>query len=425
MDRIGSRVQRIDSWGYPGSSPSYFSLANKINNDHIIAIGNGTPSFGQVTDYNIRTKTFANYGTLASSCANSVIASNGHIICIPYNSVVGWDIDPVAQTIHTFNNGVSNFPGGGAYTGGNEKLLSNGDVLGIPRAVAYCLLYHPSTQTVEQFGNLTNAQNSSKMTWQSIKINDNLFVLTPASYNAFVNIDPINKTTEEYGSIDTTNVKFRIAIKVNDNNIIYIPSSYAQCVSVDPINKTVTAFGPSIGVSTTTYLYETAIQLSSGKILALPSKGTLALLIDPINLTVETFGSFLNTKYNFSANYIELSNGHVIAIPSDYRYIVDVDPINKQITDIADLGTSINKFVTDALAPAAITKISDNQILASPFAYTSFIDFNPITGKLNKLAYVPGTGTDKFIRTGPIFDGSKRLIYINYNSSKLIDITLR
>jgi len=423
LDRVGARVNKITTWG-DGTLGDGPLVAKWIDNDNIIAIPN-LPEY--VTKFNIRTKTRSTFGTLATVSAtkyNDGTVLNNHLICFPYNEHAVLDCDLSNNTIATYGTyaGTGNFASGVP----SQLVLSNGNVVAMPQNLRAFGIYNPTTHNVSNYGSFTDtAGNGLFLGW--VKISDDNYCFIPANYNSVLNVDLLNQTFVSYGTLPNTTNKYLSYVVVNDDLIVCIPRVNSQILNIHPKSQTVDLYGTFSG----SQLYQHSILLSSGKILAVPTNATNILLIDPIAKTSEVFGTFSGTL-NYMTKLIELSNGHVIAFPNYASYIIDIDPVNKSVSNLKYLGAlTTYKFYESIGMENSIIKINDSQIIAIPFLYTSFLDYNYQTNTLNKLGYFPplnGTNSSFCVRMSSHIDplNSKRIIVLNsVGTNKVIDITLR
>jgi hypothetical protein len=426
LDRVEARVMKINGWGPAilyGSSASIF--AYKVSNSNIVATlpANSISQHSSITNYNLLNKSTESYGDLICPTStgpfiNGVMCPNGHLVCFPYNETKICDIDLVNKSIVKYGDFSASAQGRFAEvsTGTNNILLPDGDVIVLPRTPNAITKYNYLTNQVTTFGTLTSGTDKFA---GLVYISDSLLVGIPYSYNKVVNINPINNTIEEYGSIGTAATKFANYFKINDNLICCIPRNAAYVVNIHPLDATVETYGTFTG---TNVYFNGAILLPNGHILALPYSGTQVLDIDPINKVTTLWGNLGVTTGKYASNTLLLQNGHILAFPNAANYLIDIDPVNQSIENIYDFGTATKKYGNSPYK--AITKLSDNQIIAVPQVYPYIIDYNPLTKKVFKLGYINPTGTEAFVRSDLIIE-NKRLIIPNDYYTSLIDITLR
>jgi hypothetical protein len=126
--------------------------------------------------------TFANLGTSAGKWAGGVIAPNGLIYGIPFNSTAVLKINPTTTTASTFGS----LTGTGKWAGG--VLAPNGYIYGIPSASTTVLKINPATNTATTFGSLATAV--SKWIGGVLASNGCIYSIPYASLNILKKIQP-------------------------------------------------------------------------------------------------------------------------------------------------------------------------------------------------------------------------------------------
>jgi hypothetical protein len=439
LDRIGSRVQKITSWGNNAAASGPVNAV--LSGNDIVGVPSTTTQ--GLFDFNISNKSINFYGTFinVSVDANNpyysaIVAPNGNVIAFPYNETRILDFNPTTKAVQQFgttppDTGLfgNNYPsttGQGRfistkYAGTNNSLLqmvlSDGTIFATPRTPNYGTKYNYTTNAYETFGTSFVYTTNNYATLVYIK--DSLLVAIPNDQTAIININPVTKTTEAYGSLPSTTLKYSSTYKINNDLICCVPRSAANVLLIHPISKTVETFGTFTGSN----LYVSSIMLDNGHILAVPmgSSATQLLEIDPIAKTTVLWGTISGSNKYTSLN--KLDNGKILAFPFAASYLIEIDPAAKTITNIFNFGSTFtSKFGNTQVN---IKQLSDNQVLAVPLRYNQVIDYNPISKQVYKLGYFYHATLERFSRMDNLAQIGKRIFLSKQYEQGIIDITLR
>jgi hypothetical protein len=439
LDRIGARIQKMTSWG---NNTAASGPVNAVLSGNDI-IGVPTTTTQGLFDFNIINKSINFYGTFINVAADNtnpyysaLVAPNGNVVAFPYNETRILDFNPTTKAVQQFGttppatgdfaNAYPSTTGQGRFMslklfGINnsllQMLLSDGTIFATPRTPNYGTKYNYTTNTYEKFG--TSFVYATNNYATLVFINDNLLVAVPNDQTQIININPVAKTTEAYGSLPSTTLKYSSTYKINDDLICCVPRNAANVLLIHPISKTTETFGTFTGSN----LYLSSIMLDNGHILAVPlgSSATQILDIDPIAKTIDLWGSL--TGSNKYTSIIKLINGKILAFPYAASYLIEIDPVAKTITNIYNFGSTFtSKFGNTQVC---IKQLSDNQVLAVPLRYNQVIDYNPISRQVYKLGYFYHATLERFTRMDNLAQIGKRIFLSKQYEQCIIDITLR
>jgi hypothetical protein len=162
-------------------------------------------------------------GSLAGSSKwiGGVLAPNGCIYGIPFNSTSVLKIDPITDTVSTFGSlaGLAKWVGG--------VLAPNGCIYGIPHSSTSVLKIDPITDTVSTFGSLAG---SNKWVGGVLAPNGCIYGI-PHSSTSVLKIDPITDTVSTFGSLAGSN-KWYGGVLAPNGCIYGIPHSSTSVLKI-------------------------------------------------------------------------------------------------------------------------------------------------------------------------------------------------
>jgi len=169
-------------------------------------------------------QTTATFGNLigVEKWFGGVLAPNGKVYGIPYDSTQVLEIDPINQTTALFG---SLSATGNKWLGG--VLAPNGKIYGIPRNATQVLEIDPVAQTTALFGSLSGMDK-----WLSCALAPNGKIYgIPSSATQILEIDPVAQTTALFGSLIGAN-KWIGAVLAPNGTILAIPYISTQVLQI-------------------------------------------------------------------------------------------------------------------------------------------------------------------------------------------------
>jgi hypothetical protein len=312
--------------GDSGIGTVYF-VANTPNN--FTNSNAGTSGFAVTTTSN-GSGSFS--GTL--KWAGGVLAPNGKIYGIPYNSTSVLVIDPVVGTATTFGSLSGN---AAKWIGG--VLAPNGKIYGIPFDSTSILAIDPAVGTATTFGSLSGI---SKWYGGVLASNGKIYGI-PSSSTSVLVIDPTTNTTSTFGSFSGS-LKWAGGVLAPNGKIYGIPFNSTSVLVIDPVVGTATTFGSLSGNAK----WYGGVLAPNGKIYCNPNISTSVLVIDPTTNTTSTFGSLSgNNKWGGG---VLAPNGKIYSIPFSNTSILVIDPAVGTATTFGSLSGGF-KWFGGVLAP--------------------------------------------------------------------------
>jgi hypothetical protein len=311
-------------------------------------------------DQSLDVNTFGNLsGTL--KWIGGVLAPNGKIYGIPYNSTTILEINPLTKTTTTFGNLTT--PAG--WVGG--VLAPNGKIYGIPFNSTSVLEIDPIKRTTTTFGNLTG---TNKWGGGVLAPNGKIYGI-PNNSTTVLEIDPNTKTTTTFGDIIGTGKYYGGVLGAN-GKIYCIPFNATSILEIDPVTKTTITFGSVTG-STNWY---GGVLAPNGKIYGIPNNSTTVLEINPITQTIATFGNLTGTGKWVGG--VLAPNGKIYGIPSNSTTVLEIDPRINATTTFGDLTGSV-KWYGGVLG-------TNGEIYGIPLNSTTVLEIlSPVTGLDNNI----------------------------------------
>ena len=188
---------------------SMFDIAKTVVGNKGVAATNTTELFGNLPDNH--------------KWMGGVLAPNGKIYGIPYNSTQVLCIDPETHTTELFGDLSGNYK----WRGG--VLAPNGKIYGIPYNSSQVLCIDPETHTTELFGNLSG---SDKWMGGALAPDGKIYGI-PSYSSQVLCIDPETHTTELFGNLSGSDKWIGGALAPN-GKIYGIPRNSTQVLCIDP-----------------------------------------------------------------------------------------------------------------------------------------------------------------------------------------------
>ncbi|HNF13237.1 MAG TPA: putative Ig domain-containing protein [Leptospiraceae bacterium] len=257
--------------------------------------------------------TAAAFGSLAGTNKwfGGVLAPNGKIYGIPYDSASVLVIDPSTDTASTFGSvGV----GTAKWSGG--VLAPNGKIYGIPMDSTSVLVIDPATNTTSTFGSLAG-------TWKwrgGVLCPNGKIYGIPMNSTSVLVIDPATDTANTFGSVGAAIEKWEGGVLAPDGKVYGIPRSETGVLVIDPATDTASTFGSLAG----TWKWIGGAIAPDGKIYGMSFDSASVLVIDPSMDTASTFGS-VGAGGNKWAGGVIAPNGRIYGIPWNVTNVLEID----------------------------------------------------------------------------------------------------
>ena len=253
-----------------------------------------------------------------------VLAGNGCIYGVPFDSTTVLKIDPSDDSATTFGS----LSGGNKWNGG--ALAANGYIYCIPRNSTTILKIDSSNDSTSTFGSLAGSDK-----WSGGVLAGNGFIYgIPFDSTTILKIDPSDDSTSTFGSLSGDD-KWQGGVLAANGCIYGIPFDSTTILKIDTSDDSVTTFGSFAGSDKWVY----GVLAGNGCIYCIPYDSTVILKIDPADDSTTTFGSL--TDGNKWIGGVLAGNGCIYGIPADSTTILKIDPSDDSVTTFDDLvGTS-------------------------------------------------------------------------------------
>lgn len=310
----------------------------------------------------------------ATKWNGGVLAPNGKIYGIPYNSTTVLEIDPDAQTATTFGS----LSGSEKWNGG--VLGPNGKIYGIPRESGTVLEIDPEVQTATTFGNVEKPSSGIAYIGGVLAPNGKIYAI-PYNAGNILKIDPEARTVSTFGSFSESE-KWSGGVLAPNGKIYGIPYGSSTVLEIDPETDSISTFGSLSGSSK----WDGGVLAPNGKIYGIPRTSSSVLEIDPLTGTVSTFGNISSNGAKWSGGVLA-PNGKIYGIPRDSRMILEIDPETRTVSTFQTLSSSGNKWRGGTLAP-------NGKIYAIPFNTSTILEISfdwsgqPFTAEICTSSYL-------------------------------------
>ena len=201
-------------------------------------------------------------------------------------------------------------------------LAPNGKIYGIPYESTQVLEIDPISKTTTLFGSLSGA---NKWLGGVLAPNGKIYGI-PSDSTQVLEIDPISKTTATFGSLSSDQSKWLGGVLAPNGKIYGIPHNSTQVLEIDPVLKTTVTFG---SLSSDQSKWLGGVLAPNGKIYGIPRDSTQVLEIDPVSKTTTLFGSFTGT--NKWSGGVLAPNGKIYGIPRDSTQVLEIELRNNKI----------------------------------------------------------------------------------------------
>ena len=273
------------------------------------------------------------FGSLSGSLKwnSGVLAPNGKIYAIPYNSSSVLEIDPETKTTSTFGS----VSGSDKWNGG--VLAPNGKVYGIPRNSETVLEIDPLTRTTNRFGNVEISSSGVSYVGGVLAPNGKIYAI-PFNSTSILKIDPETLDVSTFGRVSGSE-KWCGGVVAPNGKIYAIPYSSSSVLEIDPETDSVVLFGSLSGSSK----WDGGVLAPNGKIYGIPRSSSKVLEIDPLTRSVSTFGSISSSGAKWSGGVLA-PNGKIYAIPRDSATILEIDPLTRSVSTFGGISSSSSKW---------------------------------------------------------------------------------
>jgi hypothetical protein len=198
--------------------------------------------------------------------AGAVLAPNGNVYCIPYNSTTILKVNPETNIGLT----LGDLSGSAKWFGG--VLASNGCIYCIPYDSTSILKIDTFTDIITTFGELTG---SAKWYGGVLASNGCIYGI-PYNSSTILKIDPTTDTTTEFGDF-ASSTKWCGGVLASNGMVYCIPSLKSTLLKIDPTTDTALEVSPGMYLSVGTHV----LQFESSS-----PGGDTAIAIDDIHLTL-------------------------------------------------------------------------------------------------------------------------------------------
>lgn len=322
------------------------------------------------------TTTVSEFGEFSDSSKwnGGVLAPNGKIYGIPYNSTTVMEIDPDAQTATTFGS----LSGSEKWNGG--VLAPNGKIYGIPRESETVLEIDPEAQTATTFGSVEKPSSGIAYIGGVLAPNGKIYAI-PYNAGNILKIDPASQSVSTFGTFSGSG-KWAGGVLAPNGKIYGIPYGSSTVLEIDPETDSVVLFGSLSGSSK----WHGGVLAPNGKIYGIPRSSSSVLEIDPLTGTVSTFGNISLSGAKWSGGVLA-PNGKIYGIPRDSRMILKINPETRTVSTFQTLSSSGNKWRGGTLAP-------NGKIYAIPFNASTILEISfdwsgqPFTSEICTSSYL-------------------------------------
>jgi len=289
-----------------------------------------------------------------------ILAPNGKIYCVPFDSTSVLVINPKDNTFYN----IGSLTGSRKWAGG--VLASNGKIYCAPADSTSVLIIDPSNDTLDTTS-ITGLVGNLKWRGAVLAPNGKIYCVPYESINVLI-IDPVNN------SIDVTSMtglnggtKWIGGVLASNGKIYCVPYTNDSVLIIDPSNNAYD--NTTINLSTTAiFKYSGGALGPDGKIYCAPSSRTNVLIIDPNNNTfndIKIQGLTGNpTKWNGA---VLSQNGKIYILPYDASTVPIIDVYSPIIpisfTETPTYNNTQRKLTCPGATFVTSISIGDNIIL--------------------------------------------------------------
>ncbi len=275
-----------------------------------------------------------------------VLAPNGKIYGIPWNSTSVLIIDPITNIANETT--ITGLPATTEkWLGG--VLAPNDKIYCIPWQSDSVLIIDPETNT---YDNTTISGLTGSKKWHSgvLAPNGKIYAI-PCDATSVLIIDPVTNTIDDTTiSVPSGAAKWYGGVLAPNGKIYGIPWDYDHVLIIDPETNTVDY--STIGVPTSGTKWVGGVLAQNGKIYCIPRNYDHVLIIDPMTNTADYISISVPNSTDKWNGGVLTPDGKIYGIPRDYDYVLIIDP-NTNTADFSTLGVvpGTLKWVGGVLAP--------------------------------------------------------------------------
>jgi hypothetical protein len=269
-----------------------------------------------------------------------VLAPNGKIYCIPWNYDHILIIDSETNTCDDTT--IGGLSGSAKWNGG--VLAPNGKIYAVPCDATSVLIINPVTNTCDDT-TITVPGDAGKWYGGVLAPNGKIYCV-PWNYDRVLIIDPETNTADFSSiSVPTSDTKWVGGVLAPNGKIYCIPRDYDHVLIIDPATNT--ADYTTISVPSDPFKWISGVLAPSGKIYGIPRDYDHVLIIDPDTNTAD-FSSLSVAEVSGTAKWIGgvlALNGKIYVIPRDHDHVLIIDPkSNGSFGSMVGLSGYFNKF---------------------------------------------------------------------------------
>jgi hypothetical protein len=274
----------------------------------------------------------------ADKWLGGVLAPNNKIYCIPWQSDNVLIIDPELNTYDDTT--ISGLAGSAKWHSG--VLAPNGKIYAIPCDSTSVLIIDPVTNTIDDT-TISVPSGAGKWYGGVLAPNGKIYAI-PWNYDHVLIIDPETNTVDYSTiSVPTSGTKWVGGVLAPNGKIYCIPRNYDHVLIIDPATNT--ADYTTISVPGDTDKWNGGVLTPDGKIYGIPRDYDYVLIIDPDTNTADfsTLGVVPGTGKWVGG--VLAPNGRIYCIPRDYDHVLVIDPkSNGTFGATVSLSGYFNKF---------------------------------------------------------------------------------
>ena len=288
-----------------------------------------------------------------------VLASNGKVYGIPYNSLDIVELDTRTGEAYHFLDLTGHSSGG--WLGG--VLAPNGKMYCIPHNADFVLVVDPVNRTGDTFGTEVGDR-----LWAGGALAPNgKIYCAPYESNQVLEINPANNTLSKFGDTSSFGSSKWIGAILAPNGLIYcIPREADEILVINPVTRVTTSIPVQAGNGNGSWV--SGALAPNGKIYCAPFSKTDVLVIDTSNDNITYIPTGDNAISKWSGTCLA-ADGKLYGIPYNANSILEIDHTNDTVRTIGSLGNDPAKWSGGTLTP-------DGRIVCFPLAsiHTLVID---------------------------------------------------
>jgi len=314
-----------------------------------------------------------------------VLAPNGKIYAIPWNSTRVLIIDPETDTADETT--MSGLPSTTEkWLGG--VLAPNGKIYAIPWESSSVLIIDPETNTFDDI-TISGLFGSAKWHGGVLAPNGKIYAVPCDSTHVLI-IDPVTNTCDDTTiTVPGDAAKWYGGVLAPNGKIYCIPWNYNRVLIIDPVTNTVDY--STISVPTSVSKWVGAVLAPNGKIYCIPRNYNRVLIIDPATNTTDYSTISVPSDINKWNGGVLAPNGKIYGIPRDYDHVLIIDP-DTNTADFSSLSVAgasgTVKWVGGVLALNGkiycIPRNHDHVLIIDPKSNGTFSSTVGLSGYFNK-----------------------------------------